>query len=164
MSHGQPSVVETFKVNAAAANRNYAVHPHSGKGPQCCNIGITALPNTCSSTCAKLTKRLDLNVEYRTVNGVNGPLVILDNVKAPMFAEIVNITLADGAVRTGQVLEVQGNKAVVQVRTVMLHSCACCTSWREWELTCLQRPTRELVFSSLLRPSFVCLVSFVDVI
>jgi hypothetical protein len=53
--------------------------------------------------------------EYRTVNGVNGPLVILDNVKAPMFAEIVNITLADGTVRTGQVLEVQGNKAVVQV-------------------------------------------------
>jgi V-type H+-transporting ATPase subunit B len=32
-----------------------------------------------------------------------------------MFAEIVNITLADGTVRTGQVLEVQGNKAVVQV-------------------------------------------------
>ena len=49
------------------------------------------------------------------MNGVNGPLVILDCVKKPMYAEIVNITLADGSVRTGQVLEVHGHKAVVQV-------------------------------------------------
>ncbi|KAI9271604.1 V-type proton ATPase subunit B [Phascolomyces articulosus] len=54
-------------------------------------------------------------LEYRTVTGVNGPLVILDNVKFPKFAEIVNITLPDGTERAGQVLEVQGNKAVVQV-------------------------------------------------
>ena len=37
------------------------------------------------------------------------------NVRAPKFAEIVNLTLADGSTRTGQVLEVQGSKAVVQV-------------------------------------------------
>eukprot|EP00316_Scyphosphaera_apsteinii_P004335 CAMPEP_0119312726 /NCGR_PEP_ID=MMETSP1333-20130426/26970_1 /TAXON_ID=418940 /ORGANISM="Scyphosphaera apsteinii, Strain RCC1455" /LENGTH=484 /DNA_ID=CAMNT_0007317385 /DNA_START=41 /DNA_END=1495 /DNA_ORIENTATION=+ len=54
-------------------------------------------------------------LEYRTVTGVNGPLVILDNVRAPKFAEIVSLTLSDGKERTGQVLEVQGNKAVVQV-------------------------------------------------
>ena len=32
-----------------------------------------------------------------------------------MYAEIVNIKLGDGTARRGQVLEVDGNKAVVQV-------------------------------------------------
>ena len=110
-------------------------------------------------------------LEYRTLQGVNGPLVILEvrarrarramvsragrrrssqrtrrssgaahtcpefgtpavcrslsprlltplalqNVRNPKFAEIVNLTLSDGVTRTGQVLEVQGSKAVVQV-------------------------------------------------
>lgn len=49
------------------------------------------------------------------MSGVNGPLVILDQVKFPKFAEIVNLTLADGSKRSGQVLEVSGSKAVVQV-------------------------------------------------
>ncbi|XP_065882920.1 V-type proton ATPase subunit B [Dysidea avara] len=52
---------------------------------------------------------------YRTVSGVNGPLVILDKVKFPRYAEIVTLTLPDGSKRSGQVLEVQGSKAVVQV-------------------------------------------------
>ncbi|XP_077543891.1 V-type proton ATPase subunit Vha55 [Haemaphysalis longicornis] len=52
---------------------------------------------------------------YKTVCGVNGPLVILDDVKFPMYAEIVQLVLADGTARTGQVLEVSGSKAVVQV-------------------------------------------------
>ncbi|XP_015769919.1 PREDICTED: V-type proton ATPase subunit B-like [Acropora digitifera] len=52
---------------------------------------------------------------YRTVSGVNGPLVILDDVKFPKFAEIVTLTLQDGSQRSGQVLEVSGSKAVVQV-------------------------------------------------
>jgi len=54
-------------------------------------------------------------ITYRTVSGVNGPLVILDKVKFPKFAEIVNLTLPDGSQRAGQVLEVSGSKAVVQV-------------------------------------------------
>ncbi|OII76896.1 vacuolar ATP synthase subunit B [Cryptosporidium andersoni] len=54
-------------------------------------------------------------VEYRTVTGVQGPLVILDNVKFPRYNEIVRITLGDGSVREGQVLEVRGSRAVVQV-------------------------------------------------
>ncbi|XP_043938849.1 V-type proton ATPase subunit B, brain isoform [Protopterus annectens] len=52
---------------------------------------------------------------YKTVSGVNGPLVILDQVKYPKFAEIVHLTLPDGTKRSGQVLEVSGSKAVVQV-------------------------------------------------
>ena len=54
-------------------------------------------------------------ITYRTVSGVNGPLVILDKVKFPKFAEIVNLKLPDGSERAGQVLEVSGSKAVVQV-------------------------------------------------
>lgn len=54
-------------------------------------------------------------LEYRTIAGVQGPLVILENVKSPRYAEIVNVTLGDGEARCGQVLEVAGNKAVVQI-------------------------------------------------
>ena len=49
------------------------------------------------------------------MSGVNGPLVILDEVKFPKYAEIVQLHLADGTIRSGQVLEVSGSKAVVQV-------------------------------------------------
>ncbi|KAJ1616816.1 adenosine triphosphatase B subunit [Pavlovales sp. CCMP2436] len=52
---------------------------------------------------------------YRTVTAVNGPLVILENIRNPTFGEIVEITLGDGSKRSGQCLEVAGNKAVVQV-------------------------------------------------
>merc|ERR1719219_1344132 len=52
---------------------------------------------------------------YKTIIGVNGPLVILDNCKFPKYAEIVHITLGNGRKRSGQVLEIAGKKAVVQV-------------------------------------------------
>jgi hypothetical protein len=58
---------------------------------------------------------VDPKLEYRTIAGVNGPLVILENVKKPRFAEIVDVTLGNGEVRSGQVLEVAGKKAVVQI-------------------------------------------------
>ncbi|KAL7716287.1 Vacuolar proton pump subunit B [Entamoeba marina] len=54
-------------------------------------------------------------LDYRTVTSVNGPLVVLDNIKGPRYNEIVNIKLGDGSSRKGQVLEIEGNKAVVQV-------------------------------------------------
>merc|ERR1712193_490995 len=54
-------------------------------------------------------------IRYNTVGGINGPLVILDNVKYPKFNEIVTLTLPDGTERSGQVLEARGDRAVVQV-------------------------------------------------
>lgn len=54
-------------------------------------------------------------VTYQTVSAVNGPLVILEKVKYAKYAEIVSLTLADGTQRSGQVLEVSGDKAIVQV-------------------------------------------------
>jgi len=54
-------------------------------------------------------------LRYNTIGGVNGPLVILENVKFPRFNEIVSLTLPDGSERSGHVLEARGNRAVVQV-------------------------------------------------
>jgi flagellar biosynthesis/type III secretory pathway ATPase len=59
----------------------------------------------------KLQPRLD----YSTISGVSGPLVICTFVKKPKYSEIVELTLGDGERRSGQVLEIAGNKAVVQV-------------------------------------------------
>mmetsp|Transcript_29734 Transcript_29734/g.65804 ORF Transcript_29734/g.65804 Transcript_29734/m.65804 type:complete len:504 (+) Transcript_29734:125-1636(+) len=55
------------------------------------------------------------HLEYRTVAGVSGPLVVVECVKKPKYAEIVEIKLGDGTLRRGQVLEVDGTRAVVQV-------------------------------------------------
>ena len=56
------------------------------------------------------------SVECRAVSTVNRPLVILDNVNFPKFSEIVNLRLADGTIRSGQVLK-------VQVRLSALYDC-----------------------------------------
>jgi V-type H+-transporting ATPase subunit B len=58
---------------------------------------------------------IEPQVEYRTISSVQGPLIVLDHVKCPRFAEIVHITMNDGEVRLGKVLEIAGSKAVVQV-------------------------------------------------
>ena len=47
--------------------------------------------------------QVDPRIDYRTIKGVNGPLVILENVKFPKYAEIVNLTLGNGEKRQGQV-------------------------------------------------------------
>jgi len=57
----------------------------------------------------------NLSSEYRTIGGVSGPLVVVELVKHPKYAEIVNLRLGDGSQRRGQVLEIDGNRAVVQV-------------------------------------------------
>jgi V-type H+-transporting ATPase subunit B len=74
------------------------------------NQGIT---NARTATIRNYTTQPRLT--YKTVTGVNGPLVILGDVKYPQYAEIVQLTLQDGTKRSGQVLEVTKNKAVVQV-------------------------------------------------
>lgn len=54
-------------------------------------------------------------LDYSSVTQVKGPLVILENVKMPKYSEIVNLTLGDGEKRLGQVLEINGSTAVVQI-------------------------------------------------
>eukprot|EP00823_Brevimastigomonas_motovehiculus_P003033 TRINITY_DN1820_c0_g1_i1.p1 TRINITY_DN1820_c0_g1~~TRINITY_DN1820_c0_g1_i1.p1 ORF type:complete len:556 (+),score=115.60 TRINITY_DN1820_c0_g1_i1:115-1782(+) len=54
-------------------------------------------------------------LDYSSIQGVKGPLVVLDNVKLPKYAEIVNVRLSNGEKRQGQVLEIYGKQAVVQI-------------------------------------------------
>ena len=53
--------------------------------------------------------------EYRTVSEVAGPLMIVDQVEGVHYNELVEIKLHDGTTRQGQVLEVQEDKAMVQL-------------------------------------------------
>ena len=55
------------------------------------------------------------NIEYTTVSEVAGPLMIVENIKDVAYNEVVKIRTSYGEERTGQVLEVYENKAVVQV-------------------------------------------------
>ncbi|CAK6972683.1 V-type proton ATPase subunit B%2C partial [Scomber scombrus] len=67
---------------------------------------LTAAANREHRCSAVITSRLCLcfcSSAYKTVSGVNGPLVILDQVKFPRYAEIVHLTLPDGTKRSGQV-------------------------------------------------------------
>jgi len=75
--------------------------------------GLT--PHQIHALAATRDYRLHPTLDYSTVSAVKGPLVILDNIKQPKFSEIVNLTLKNGEKRTGQVLEINGKQAVVQI-------------------------------------------------
>ncbi|NLP37024.1 MAG: V-type ATP synthase subunit B [Firmicutes bacterium] len=53
--------------------------------------------------------------EYRSVSELVGPLMIVEHVEGVTYDELVEIELNDGSVRRGQVLEVDGDKALVQI-------------------------------------------------
>lgn len=53
--------------------------------------------------------------EYRTVREVVGPLMLVENVTNAHFDELVEIELAGGQVRRGRVLEVNKDRALVQL-------------------------------------------------
>jgi V/A-type H+-transporting ATPase subunit B len=53
--------------------------------------------------------------EFRTVSYVSGPLIFVERPKGVSFGETARITLPDGEVRNGQVLDVSRDIAVVQV-------------------------------------------------
>lgn len=60
-------------------------------------MSIHTINQKAATTNYNITPRID----YRTILDVDGPLVVLDNVKFPKYAEIVNVTLGDGTVRKG---------------------------------------------------------------
>lgn len=53
--------------------------------------------------------------EYVTTKEIAGPLIIVEKVEKATFNEIVEIKLGDGSIKRGQVLEVSGDRALVQV-------------------------------------------------
>ncbi|MDD5749086.1 MAG: V-type ATP synthase subunit B [Actinomycetota bacterium] len=54
-------------------------------------------------------------VDYRTIRDISGPLVFVDKTKGVSFGEMVGIRSSDGQVRNGQVIELNGDMAVVQI-------------------------------------------------
>ncbi len=53
--------------------------------------------------------------EYRTAKEIIGPLVLVENVEGVTYGELTDIKQPDGTLRRGRVLEVNRDKAVVQV-------------------------------------------------
>ncbi len=53
--------------------------------------------------------------EYNTIREVVGPLMLVEGVKGVKYNELVEIEQADGEKRMGKVLEVEGDKAMVQL-------------------------------------------------
>ncbi|KAK8799711.1 hypothetical protein WA158_006259 [Blastocystis sp. Blastoise] len=80
-------------------------------------MSVTVAPSAfeINASAALRDYHIEPRLDYRTISGVNGPLVILENVKGPRYSEIVNLRLGNGEIRRGQVLEINGNKAIVQV-------------------------------------------------
>ncbi|MCB5950796.1 V-type ATP synthase subunit B [Enterococcus sp. BWT-B8] len=53
--------------------------------------------------------------EYRTINEVVGPLMIVEKVEGVKYEELIEVRMQNGEIRRGQVLEVNGDKAMVQI-------------------------------------------------
>ena len=79
--------------------------------------------------------------EYRTIREVVGPLMMVDGVSGVKYDELVEIEQANGEIRSGRVLEIDGDKALVQLfegsqglKTPGPDSWAMASSWR-WPQT-----------------------------
>ncbi len=53
--------------------------------------------------------------EYIGVKEISGSLIILENVENPSYEEMVEIRLDDGSVRNGRIVNIEGNRVVIQV-------------------------------------------------
>ena len=54
-------------------------------------------------------------IEYSGLKEINGSLVVLDNIKDASYDEMVELKLGDGTSRTGRIVQVEGEKVVIQV-------------------------------------------------
>ena len=54
-------------------------------------------------------------IEYSGLKEINGSLVVLDGVKGASYDEMVEIRLDNGAQRTGRIVQIDGERVVVQV-------------------------------------------------
>ena len=53
--------------------------------------------------------------EYKTIHEIASPLMIVEQVEGVTYDELCEIQLPDGSLRRGKVLEVNGDKAVIQL-------------------------------------------------
>jgi len=56
-----------------------------------------------------------MSIQYLGLGEINGPLVALDHVKDVGYDEVAHIRLNDGTERVGRIVEISGEKAVLQV-------------------------------------------------
>lgn len=54
-------------------------------------------------------------IDYVGVKEINGSLIVIDGVKGASFEEIVDIRLDDGTTRQGRIVQMEGERVVVQV-------------------------------------------------
>jgi V/A-type H+-transporting ATPase subunit B len=54
-------------------------------------------------------------LEFRTVSYVSGPLVFIDHARGVHAQEVVEVVAPDGGIRRGQVLEINRDRAVIEV-------------------------------------------------
>ena len=56
-----------------------------------------------------------MGIQYMGLDDLSGSLVVIEGIKDAAFDEIVNITLDSGEKRTGRIIELTDDFAVVQV-------------------------------------------------
>ena len=56
-----------------------------------------------------------MSIEYLGLSQANGPLVILEGVRDAAYDEIVEISVEGGSPKTGRIVEISENRAVIQV-------------------------------------------------
>lgn len=56
-----------------------------------------------------------MSIQYIGLRKIDGPLIVLDNVRDIGFEEVAQLHLSDGTERLGRVVQLYGNKAVLQV-------------------------------------------------
>ena len=63
--------------------------------------------------------------EYKTIQEIASPLMMVKMVEHVTYDELAEVELPDGSIRRGQVLEVNGDTAVVQLFAQGLCPMAC---------------------------------------
>ena len=56
-----------------------------------------------------------MSLQYVGLNEITGPLVVLDHVKGASYDEMVELKVSDGTTRLGRIVQIEGERIVVQV-------------------------------------------------
>ncbi|NLK38937.1 MAG: V-type ATP synthase subunit B [Clostridiales bacterium] len=56
-----------------------------------------------------------MNIEYIGLKEINGPLIVLDGIRESCYEELVEIHCNENDIRTGRVITIEGDRAVIQV-------------------------------------------------
>lgn len=56
-----------------------------------------------------------MSVQYKGLKEIKGPLIVLDGIQNVGFEEVVEIELDNGSIRTGRVVQIEGQQVIIQV-------------------------------------------------